>query len=122
MMEQGQLIANGIVNFGAGIVALVVVFGVVIWLAKKIPPYLKAMSEQAAISNEVIKTNSQFMGEMAKSNQNIAKALELLAPIVDSNITLLKEHDARAQQILAEMMKVSERTIQCLRNGRVGDN
>lgn len=122
-MEQGTQFAQAIVNFGAGIVALVVLFGVVIWLARKIPPYLKAMSEQSTLANEVIRTNSQFMGEMAKSNQNMAKALEMMAPVFERNISLLEEHDKRSQVILNELLRLAERTDTIHRrmqgNGRI---
>ena len=117
-VNDAQFWLDGLTNYGAGIIALVLVFAGVVFMAYKIPPYLKAMSEQAAIANEVIKSNSAFMGEMAKSNQNIAKALELLTPIVDSNIRLLREHDIRAQAMMTELAKISERTSHCVSGGR----
>jgi hypothetical protein len=113
MVDDGKALANAVVNFGAGIVALVLLFGVIIWLAKRVPPYLKAMAEQAALANEVIRSNSQFMGEMSKSNQNVSKALEMMAPIFEKNMTLLEEHDRRAQTIMAEITRISERTKKC---------
>lgn len=115
MIEQGEVLADSIVDWGAGLVALVLVFGIAIFLVRKIPPYLKAMSEQATLANEVIRVNSQFMGEMTKSNQNMSRALDLMAPIFERTVSLLEEHDLRAQSMQNEISKISERTFNCNR-------
>lgn len=113
MVELGQVIGNGIITQGAGIVALVLLFVAFIWLALKIPGFLKAISDNTATSTEVIRNNSSFIQEMAKSNENVAKALEMLSPMYDRTLKVLEEHDARAQIGWAEVMKISERTAAC---------
>ncbi len=90
--------------------ALAIIFGGLIFLGRKVPPYIKAMSDQAIISNEVIRSNGQFIQEMAKSNENVAKALEFMAPMFQRNLSLLELHDIRAQSMMADILLIKEQT------------
>jgi len=113
--EIGRLTADGIVTFGAGIVALALLLIGVVWAVIKFPPLLKSLNEQAIISNKIIEINSQFIQEMSKSNENVAQALKMLGPMFDRTLHLLEEHDAKAETGWAEVQRIGERTQACRR-------
>lgn len=117
VIGSSQSIAKLISTEGGGIVALAIILAGVIWLFIKIPPLLKTLVEQAAIANEVIKTNSGFMKEMARSNDNVAEALKMLGPMFERTLKMLEDHDSRAQDGWTEVMKISERTKSCAKGG-----
>ena len=107
--------ANGIVTFGAGIVALALLMVGVVYAVLKFPPLLKSLNDQVILSNKIIETNSQFIQEMSKSNENVATALKMLGPMFDRTLHLLEEHDARAVVGWAEVQRIGERTTACRR-------
>ena len=113
MQEVVSTAANGIVNFGAGIVALAIFMIGGVWAVLKFPPLLKSLNDQVILSNKIIETNSQFIQEMSKSNENVAQALKLLGPLFDRTLHLLEEHDARAAAGWAEVQRIGERTQAC---------
>jgi len=115
MQEVVTATANGIVTFGAGIVALALILVGVVWSALKFPPLLKSLNDQVILSNKIIETNSQFIQEMSKSNENVAQALKMLGPMFDRTLHLLEEHDAKAEAGWAEVQRIGERTQACRR-------
>lgn len=102
-----------IVTNGAGIVSLSLIFIAIIYIVYKIPPLFKALIANQSTSNEVIRTNSECMREVAKSNENVSRTLDLITPLFNENLKLLEEHDKRAQLMSIEINKISERTSAC---------
>jgi len=124
-------ILKSIINDGAGLILLAVLIYGVIMVALKAPKAIDQWKneqskqrerqleieqnslKQYAIATEVIRTNSGFMEQMAKSNDNITKVLEMIAPSYKETADMLKEHDIRSQKIMVEITKISERTGAC---------
>ena len=131
MTEQATFIRDSIVTFGAGVVALVLVFGIIILAIFKVPKFfqtwremvqasdadrqqqLKAITELTAITAEVIRSNATAFQEASKSTDNMAKALELLTAMYERTSKDLYDHDVRAQIGWSEVAKISERTVNC---------
>ena len=107
-----------IVTLGAGVIALFLFFIGMVYVLIKVPPFLKSISNQVTITNEIIRNNSDFMREMTRSNDNMARALGMLEPILKNMSVILVEHDERAQHMYSEVLKTSERTISCALRSR----
>lgn len=121
-------------EIGAGGISFLVLVAVLVYIVKSIKPAMKAQEvalEKMKISvvnlnNSSVNTNNvldrvdRAIEENAKSNDNVASALELLTlgfkginSTLENQSKILDKHDARSEEIQNEVIKISERTKSC---------
>jgi coenzyme F420-reducing hydrogenase alpha subunit len=137
-MVEATFARDTLVTFGAGIAALLLVFGTLAYAVFTAPKFFKAWQEMVRASDlerqkqlaaitaltsstaeltvlttEVIRTNTVAFQDSSKSTDNMAKALELLTAMYERTSSVLSDHDIRSQNIQIEISKISERTAAC---------
>jgi len=130
-MTEAAFALDTLVTFGAGIAALLLVFGTLAYAVFTAPKFfkawremtrasdaerqnqLRAIGELTTMTSEVIRANTGAFQDSSKSTDNMAKALELLTAMYERTSNTLSDHDARSQAILIEISKISERTAAC---------
>lgn len=109
-----------IVNLGAGVVALALVFYLVYCWSKSIAPQMKSMNELLATMNsdnklhsEIIKNNTDAINSMSQSTANVAAALKILesafdgySGTIDDLRGKLNQHDIRSEQIHKDVIEI----------------
>ena len=116
-MAEATFARETLVTFGAGIFALLLVFGITIYVVLKAPKFfaawqemvrcgdeerhtqLKTIAELNAVTVEVIRANTAAFVTGGQATENMAKALELLTAMYDRSSKEARDHDTRVQQM-----------------------
>jgi hypothetical protein len=129
-MDWAQFGLNAIVTWGAGIAALLLVFGTIVAVLWKLPKFFKAWQEMVKESNEerrvqlkaiadlssknseltamtaeVVRANTLAFQDNCKSNENTSKSLDLLAVMYDRSERDSKIHDERMAKLMGDLTK-----------------
>lgn len=122
-MVKIEINAMQVQNYGAGIIALTLIFWGILYTIKNIVPTVKQQNillgklcENDNYNAEIIRNNTEAILELSKSNDNVAEALKILDITSQSQMALFKQlqeqivrHDKRAERLEIEVIKVSER-------------
>lgn len=110
-------LADLYLSVGAGgllIIAFIIIFA---YYILKIRPLLEQISSDSKVNMEITKNSTRAVNEMARSNDNVANALELLRASIESNnqntaklYELFEKHDDRAEILQNEIVRLIEIT------------
>lgn len=114
MEEILSTVVDKYLDKGLGTIAFILLILGVIWYAKSLRPLLLQMNTQGTTSEILIKSSTEAVKEIAKSNENVASALALLTTTVQNNTHLTNMTIELIQGMNSEIMKISERTTTCL--------
>ena len=98
---------------GLGTIAFILLVLGIIYYAKSLRPLLVQMNTQSNTNEVLIKSSTEAVREIAKSNENVASALALLTTTVQNNTHLTNMTIELIQGMSTEIMKISERTTAC---------
>lgn len=108
-------LADLYLSVGAGGVLIIVFLVIFVYYILRIRPVLEQISSDSKVNMEITKNSTKAVNEMARSNDNVANALELLrASIESSNQNTLKlyelfeKHDDRAESLQKEVVRLIE--------------
>lgn len=104
---------KSITNAGAGVVTLALLLVGVVYLAKNLPKWVATWQANQATATEVIRANSEVIKEVAKSNDNVASALQMLQPLIEQSIATQDAILGKQDATLTEVIKIGERTLGC---------
>lgn len=105
---------------GAGglcVIALIVSYFIIL---KQIKPALEKMQQESALTNEVIRSNTEAIKEIGHSNQNIATALTVLDQTMKSFGIHMEQSHKKDEETLIRLGKIDDKLI--IIGERVGKN
>jgi len=96
---------------GAGglcVIALIVSYFIIL---KQITPAIEKMQKESALTNEVIRANTDAIKEIGRSNENIASALTVLDHTMKTFGTHIEQNSKRNEEVVTRLGKMDDRLI-----------
>lgn len=108
-------LADLYLSVGAGGVLIIVFLVIFVYYILRIRPVLEQISSDSKVNMEITKNSTKAVNEMARSNDNVANALELLRASIESSnqntmklYELFEKHDDRAENLQKEVVRLIE--------------
>lgn len=108
-------LADLYLSVGAGGVLIIVFLVIFVYYILRIRPVLEQISSDSKVNMEITKNSTKAVNEMARSNDNVANALELLRASIESSnqntmklYELFEKHDDRAENLQKEIVRLIE--------------
>lgn len=108
-------LADLYLSVGAGGLLVISFLCIFIYYILKIRPVLEQIASDSKVNIEITKNSTKAVNEMARSNDNVANALELLRASIESNnqntlklYELFEKHDDRAEGLQNDVIRLVE--------------
>lgn len=101
------------IAIGAGGVSFIALVWLLMHFVTKLNPTLVKINQNNLLHAEIVKNNTIAIGEISKSNQNVASAIKLLETTMAATMAMLDRHDKRAEEIDNKITSIRESTRNC---------
>jgi D-ribose pyranose/furanose isomerase RbsD len=107
------LSAQAYLTIGAGGLSFLVVVSTFAYFIKTLQPILAKIQADNIVHAEIIRNNTDAIKEVSRSNNNVAKALEILQTTYSEIHYSMLEHNELSTRMNQELIRISERTYKC---------